>query len=165
MTTDSRLYDREGRPTLTEHNTHDLDTAQHFLADHATELIVAFDHHAVNPEVFIYVATSDGTLSAGDYYLWPLLHQTAERINAEIVEMRRKENERLSWRYYGARLTKWVRRMTLLQTLIRIRKSTVHALCAWDLQDKRPEDLVVLRTERDLTGLTRQEALVVAETK
>ena len=67
MTTDSRLYDRQGRPTLTEHNTHDLDTAQHFLADHVTELIVAFDHHAANPEVFIYVATSDGTLSAGDY--------------------------------------------------------------------------------------------------
>lgn len=49
--------------------------------------------------------------------------------------------------------------MELLQTLIRIRKSTVHTLCAWDLQDKRPGDLVALDTERNLTGLTRQEAL------
>ena len=37
-------------------NSHDLDTAQHFLADHAAELIVAFDHHAVDPEVLIYVS-------------------------------------------------------------------------------------------------------------
>ena len=163
MTTDRRLYDRQGRPTLSDHNTHDLDAAQHFLADHATELIVAFDHHAINPEVFIYVVTSDGTLSAGDYYLWPLLHQTAERLQAEIDEKRR-EHERSRW-YYYRRTAKWIRRMQMLQTLIRIRKSTIHALCAWDLQRKRPEGLVVLDTAQDLAGLTRQEALAVAETK
>ena len=80
MTTDSRDYDRQGRPGINEQYAHDVDTAQHFLADHAAELIVAFDHHAANPEVFIYVETDDGTLSAGDYYLWPLLHWTAQRI-------------------------------------------------------------------------------------
>ena len=57
MTTDSRNYDRQGRPGLRRQNTHDLDSAQHFLADHAAELIVAFDHHATDPEVFIYVET------------------------------------------------------------------------------------------------------------
>ncbi|MCY3545146.1 MAG: hypothetical protein OXH22_14080 [Chloroflexi bacterium] len=69
MATDDRRYDPQGRPALHEQYTHDVDTAQHFLADHAAELIVAFDHHATNPEVFIYVATPDGTLSAGDYFL------------------------------------------------------------------------------------------------
>ena len=162
MTTDNRHYDRQGRPVIRDQYTHDVDTAQHFLADHAAELIVAFDHHAASPEVFIYVATPGGTLSAGDYFLWPLLHQTAERINTELDEMR-GEQEAWRWRYYRRRNMKWVRRMTLLQTLIRIRKSTVHALCAWDLQDMRPEDLVVLDTRQDLGGLTRQEALVVAE--
>ena len=163
MTTGRRLYDRQGRPMLSDQNTHDLDTAQHFLADHATELIVAFDHHATNPEVFIYVVTSDGTLSGGDYYLWPLLHQTAERLQAEVNEKR--EQERSHWHYRNRRIVKWIRRMPMLQTLIRIRKSTVHALCAWDLQRKRPEGLVVLDTAQDLAGLTRQEALAVAETK
>lgn len=160
MATDDRRYDRQGRPALNEQYTHDVDTAQHFLADHAAELIVAFDHHATDPEVCIYVATPDGSLSAGDYYLWPLLHRTAQRIYAELDESRR-EQERLRWRYHRRRTNKWVRRMTMLQTLIRIRKSTVHALCAWDLQGKRPEDLVVLDTDRKLNGLTRQEALEV----
>ena len=163
MTTDRRLYDRQGRPTLSDQNTHDLDAAQHFLADHATELIVAFDHHAIDPEVFIYVVTSDGTLSGGDYYLWPLLHQTAERLQAEVDEKR--EQERSHWYYTNRRIVKWIRRMPMLQTLIRIRKSTVHALCAWDLQSKRPEGLVVLDTAQDLAGLRRQEALAVVETK
>ncbi len=163
MATDDRRYDRQGRPALREQYTHDVDTAQHFLADHAIELIVAFDHHATNPEVFIYVATPGGTLSAGDYYLWPLLHRTAQRIYAELAE-RRREQERWQRRYYRRRTNKWVRRMAMLQTLIRIRKSTVHALCVWDLQDKRPEALVVLDTERNLTGLTRQEALETVNT-
>ena len=161
MTTDFRSYDRQGHPIVSERNTYDVDTAQHFLADHAAELIVAFDHHATNPEVFIYVATPDGTLSAGDYFLWPLLHQTAERINAELDKVRREEKH---WHWYFRRRTvKWIRQMELLQTLIRIRKSTVHALCAWDLQDKRPEDLVVLDTDRNLNGLTRQEALEIVD--
>ena len=160
MTTDNRRYDRQGRPALNEQYTHDVDTAPHFLADHAAQLIVAFDHHATNPEVFIYVATPGGTLSAGDYYLWPLLHRTAQRINA-VLEGKRREQASWSWRLYQRRTTKWVRRMTMLQNLIRIRKSTVHALCAWDLQDRRPEDLVVLDTDRGLNGLTRQEALEI----
>ena len=163
MATDDRRYDRQGRPALHEQYTHDVDTAQHFLADHADELVVAFDHHATNPEVFIYVATPDGSLSAGDYYLWPLLHRTAQRIYAELYE-RRREQDRWQRRYYRRRTNKWVRRMTMLQTLIRIRKSTVHALCAWDLQDSRPEALAVLNTERNLTGLTRQEALQMVNT-
>ena len=162
--TDSRNYDRQGRPRLHEQNTYDVDTAQHFLADHASELIVAFDHHATNPEVFIYVATPDDTLSTGDYFLWPLLHQTAERINAELTEQRRSD-ERWYSSYNHRRRIKWVRRMTLLQTLIRIRKSTVHALCAWDLRDERPESLVVLNTRNDLAGLTRQEALDILNAK
>ena len=37
-------------PPIGLQNSYDLDTAQHFLADHAEELIVAFDHHTVNPE-------------------------------------------------------------------------------------------------------------------
>ena len=47
----------------------------------------------------------------------------------------------------------------MLQTLIRIRKSTVHALCTWDLQGKRPEDLVVVDTDRNPNRPTGQEAL------
>ena len=57
-----------------------MDTAQHFLADHAAELIVAFDHLATDPEVFVDVETPNGSISAGDYFLWPSLHRTAERI-------------------------------------------------------------------------------------
>ena len=91
MVSEYRKYDHQGRPPIGLQNSYDLDTAQHFLADHAEELIVAFDHHTVNPEVFIYVATPDGTLSAGEYYLWPLLHQTATRIDAEVSEMRLQE--------------------------------------------------------------------------
>jgi hypothetical protein len=68
MVTENRVYDSQGRPAVNLQNSHDLDTAQHFLADHADKLIVAFDHHAVDPEVFIYVVTPDGALSAGDYY-------------------------------------------------------------------------------------------------
>ena len=71
----------------------------------------------------------------------------------------RGKQEHWRWSYRRRRAMKWVRRMTLLQTLIRIRKSTVHALCAWDLQGKRPEDLVVVDTDRNLNGLTRQEVL------
>ena len=52
----------------------------------------------------------------------------------------------------------------MLQTLIRIRKSTVHALCEWDLQGVRPKDLVLLNSERDLAGMTRQEALELVNT-
>ena len=159
MVNESRDYDRQGRPVISLQNSHDVDTAQHFLADHADELIVAFDHHAVDPDVFIYVATPDGTLSAGDYYLWPLLHQTAKRIGAELAKMRRQGDGYWQWRHYSGSLRKWERRMPQLHTLIRIRKSTVHALCAWDLQGMRPKELVVVNTGRNLTGMTRQEAL------
>ena len=152
MATDDRKFDLKGHPFIGERYTHDVDTAQHFLADHAT-----------NPEVFIYVETPDGSLSASDYYLWPLLHRTAQRIYAELYE-RRREQERWQRHNYRRRTNKWVRRITMLQTLIRIRKSTVHALCAWDLQDSRPEALTVLNTERDRTGLTRQEALETVNT-
>ena len=77
---DYRDYDHRGRPPVGLEYSYDLDSAQHFLADHAADVIVVFDHHAANPDVSIYVETPDGTLSAGDYYLWPLLHQTATRI-------------------------------------------------------------------------------------
>ena len=164
MVTENRVYDCHGRPVINLQNSHDVDTAQRFLADHAAELIVAFDHHAVDPDVFIYVVTPDGALSAGDYYLWPLLHQTAKRIGAELAEMRRKSEGSWRWDHYRRSLGKWVKRMPQLHTLIRIRKSTVHALCAWDLQDMRPKDLVVLNTDRNLTGLTRQEALELVNT-
>ena len=156
---ESRRYDHLGRPPIGLKYSYDLDAAQHFLADHAEELIVAFDHHAADPEVFIYVATPDGTLSAGDYYLWPLLHRTATRIDAEVTEMRRKDEMRWRWDHYRGSLRKWVKRMPQLHNLIRIRKSIIHALCDWDLQDMRPKGLVVLNTDRNLTGLTRQEAL------
>ena len=159
MLNEYRVYDGQGRPAINLQNSHDLDTAQHFLADHAAELIVAFDHHAIDPEVLIYVVTPEGALSAGDYYLWPLLHQTAKRIRTELEETRRKGEGRWLWDHYRGSLRKWVKRMPQLHTLIRIRKSTVHALCAWDLQGKRPSDLVILNTDRNLTGLTRQAAL------
>ena len=154
-----RHYDHLGRPPICLQNSYDLDAAQHFLADHAEELIVAFEHHAVDPQVFIYAATPDGTLSAGDYYLWPLLHQTATRIDAEVSEMRRNDEGRWRWHYYRRSLRKWVKRMPQPHNLIRIRKSTIHALCTWDLHDRRPRELVVLNTDRSLTGMTRQEAL------
>ena len=164
MLNEDRVYDSQGRPVINLQNSHDLDTAQHFLADHAAELIVAFDHHAVDPEVLIYVSTSDGTLSAGDYYLWPLLHQTAKRITAELADMRRKDDGPWRWYHYRGSMSKWAKRMPQLYTLIRIRKSTVHALCAWDLQGMRPNDLVVLDTDRNLAGLTRQAALEMVNT-
>ena len=159
---EDRRYDDRGRPPVDPRNSYDLDAAQHFLADHAEELIVAFDHHARDPEVFIYVETPEGTLSAGDYYLWPFLHETATRIKAELSEGRRNSKEPWRWNYYRGRLRKWVNRLTQLHNLIRVRKSTIHALCAWDLQGRRPKELVVLDTDRNLTGWTRQDALEVA---
>ena len=158
MLPDNRFYDLQGRPFISLKNTHDIDTAQHFLADHAAELIVAFDHHAMDPDVSIYVATPEGKLSAGDFYLWPLLHQTARRIDAELAEKRRKGEGSWRWHYYRRGLDKWSKRMPRLHTLIRIRKSTVHALCDWDLQGRRPKDLVVLDAGRTLAGLTRKQA-------
>ena len=154
MLPDNRAYNRRARPLISLDNTHDIDTAQHFLADHAADLIVAFDHHAMDPDVFIYVETPEGTLSAGDFYLWPLLHQTSKRIDAELAEMRRKDQGQWRWLYYQRGLDKWAKRMPRLHTLIRIRKSTVHALCDWDLKGRRPKDLVVLDTSRSLAGLT-----------
>jgi hypothetical protein len=159
MMSEYRYYDSLGRPLISLQNSYDLDAAQHFLADHAAEVIVAFDHHAVNPEVFIYVATPDGVLSAGDYYLWPLLHQTATRIKAELAELKRKDEGRWRWNYYRRSLEKWANRMPQLHNLIRIRKATIQALCTWDIQRRRPKELVVLNTDRNLTGLRRQEAL------
>ena len=159
MLSDNRVYGLYGRPAVNLQNSHDLDIAQHFLADHATALIVAFDHDATDPQPLIYVETPSGALSAGDYYLWPLLHETAKRIEAELDELRRNDQGRWRWDYYRSSLRKWAKRLTHLQTLIRIRKSTVHALRVWDLQDMRPGDLVVIDTDRNLTGLTRQAAL------
>ena len=157
--TNDRHYDRQGRPLIGLQYSYDVDAAQHFLADHAGELIVAFDHNALDPDVFIYAATPDGTLSAGDYYLWPLLHRTSIRINAELTEMRRNSEGRWRWDYWRTSIKKWAKRMPRLHNLIRIRKSTIHALRTWDLQDRRPRALVVLNTDRDLTGLTPEEAL------
>ena len=164
MVTENRIYDSQGRPAINLQNSHDLDTAQHFVADHADKLIVAFDHHAVDPEVLIYVVTPDGALSAGDYYLWPLLHQTAKRIRAELDDRRRENEGPWRWDHYRGSLRKWARRMPQLHTLIRIRKSTVHALCAWDLQGIRPKELVVLDTRHNLTEKTRQEAMELVNT-
>ena len=109
--------------------------------------------------MFIYVATPDGTLSAGEYYLWPLLHQTATRIDAEVSEMRLKNEGRWRWDYYRGSMRKWLKRMPQLHNLIRIRKATIQALCTWDLDGRRPKDLVVLNTDRNLTGIMRQDAL------
>lgn len=156
---DYRSYDQEGRPPIALQYSYDLDAAQHFLADHAADLIVAFDHHAANPDVSIYAATPDGTLSAGDYYLWPLLHHTSNRINAAIAEMRLNREGSWRWDHYRRGLRKWAKRMPQLHNLIRIRKATIQALCTWDLQDSRPGELVVLNTGRNLTGLSREEAL------
>lgn len=77
----------------------------------------------------------------------------------------RGQNSLLYWGSSGGSLGKWVKHMPHLYTLIRIRKSTVHALCAWDLQDKCPNDLVVLDTDRNLTGSTREAALEIANTR
>ena len=161
--TDDRIYDDRGRPPLDSRHSYDVDAAQHLLADHAKDLVVAFDHHARDPDVFIYVQTPDGTLSAGDYHLWPALHQTAARIDAQLSEMRASRD--YDWRshYRRSGMRKWVKRMPQLHNLIRIRKSTIHALRAWDLQNRRPCDLVVLNTDRDLTGLTRAEAVKVVD--
>ena len=86
---------------------YDLDAAQHFLADHAADLIVTFNHHAHD----------------------------------------------------------WVKRMPQLHNLIRIRGATIQALCTWDLDGRRPPDLVVLNSARDLTGMTRQEVLEAGAAK
>ena len=53
MVSESRHYDYLGRPPIGRENSGDLDAAQQGLADHAVELLVAFDHHALYPEVFI----------------------------------------------------------------------------------------------------------------
>ena len=47
----------------------------------------------------------------------------------------------------------------MLATLIRIRKTTVEAICSWDLDNRRPEGLTVLDTEENLTGLTRDQVM------
>ena len=159
---DDRVYDDRGRPTLRREYSYDVDAARHFLADHAQDPLVALDHHARNPDVFIYIETPDGTLSAGDYHLWPALHQTSARIDAELDEMRR-DTDGWRWNYWRSGLRKWAKRMPQLHNLNRIRKSTIHALRAWDLQDRRSRDLVVLNTDRDLTGLNREEVLEMVE--
>ena len=56
------------------------------------------------------------------------------------------------------RLRKWQRRIPMLTTLIRIRKSAIQALCALDLTNSRPVSLTVIDTSQDLTGLTVDEA-------
>ena len=149
---------RGGRPPLMAGHTYDVDAAQHLLADHAESLIVAFDQDATDPGVFIYTETPDGVVSPGDYYLWPLLHETSERIKREIREL--AESEEQSAAYYDRhRLHKWCRRLQLLTTLIRIRKATVQALCEWELTNSRPDALTVTNTNRDLTGLTATQAV------
>ena len=147
---------QNARPDLGTANIYDVDAAQHFLADHAASIIVAFDHDTMDPAVNIYTATPGGTLSPGDYYLWPLLHRTSERLRQEIDEIGRR-TPAYRWRMDARRLTKWQRRLPLLTTLIRIRRATIHALCRWDLTDSRPESLTVLNTRRDLTGLTMDQ--------
>ena len=142
------------RPSLSPDHTHDVDIAQHFLADHAADVIVAFDHNGMDPPVVIYTMTPGGALSPGDYYLWPLLHRTYERIDREL----RTSNE-LTFRYDRRSVRRWARRLPQLSTLIRIRKATVQALCRWDLNRSRPEGLTVIDTGRSLTGLTIEEAL------
>ena len=156
--TDAAKSGRGGRPRLLGDNTYDVDAAKHFLADHAGDVIVAFDHDARNPEVVIYTNTPDGALSGGDYYLWPLLHQTAQRVEREIREQDASD-DRYNWRYPDRRrIAKWSRRLPLLTTLIRIRKATVQALCDWDLTNSRPAALRVMSTGRNLTGLTAEQA-------
>ena len=153
----------DGRPPLTAQRTYDVDTAHHFLADHAANVVVVFDHNATVPDVSIYTTTPDGLLSPGDYYLWPLLHQTSERLQREINEKANAEGN-FGWYYDRRRLGKWRRRIPLLTTLIRIRKATIQALCAWDLTDRRPADLIVLDTKEDLTGFTVEQVLSMAGT-
>ena len=152
---------QDGRPILDSIHTYDVDTAQHFLAGHANVLIVAFDHDAMAPDVTIYTTTPEGVLSPGDYYLWPLLHDTSERLQLEIEELAQAQG-RHSWHYDFRRLRKWQRRIPLLTTLIRIRKATIQALCTWDLTHTRPDSLTVINTRRDLTGLTVDEAVNTA---
>ena len=141
---------------------YDLDAAQRFLADHAADVIVTFNHHAHDPDMSIYVETPDGLLSAGDYYLWPLLHRTATRIEAEVDQMRLNSGEGWRWHYRQGGMRKWLKRLPRLHNLIRIRKATIEALCSWDLEDSRPRDLMALDTDRDLTGMTREDAIGVA---
>ena len=119
-------------------------------------IIVAFDHDAMDPAVNIYTATPGGALSPGDYYPWPLLHRTSERLRQEIGEIDRS-TPGYSWRMDARRLTKWQRLLPLLTTLIRIRRATIHARRRWDLTGSRPESLTVLNTRRDLTGLTMNQ--------
>ncbi len=48
---DSDTTRRRGRPVLTSAHIYDVDTADHFLADHSELVIVAFDHDAMDPNV------------------------------------------------------------------------------------------------------------------
>ena len=89
------IYTRDSRPPIDESHTYDVHTAQHFLADHTDSVIVAFDYDAMNPEVTIYTETPEGTLSPGDYYLWPLLRRTADRIRKELEDQRKEKGYRL----------------------------------------------------------------------
>ena len=157
LSPDSNIISRNGRPALSTGQTRDVDTAQHFLADHADSIIVTFDHNAMDPKVTIYTATPEGVLSPGDYYLWSLLHQTSERLRREIDERAGPENRHIGYMDLR-RLRKWQRRIPMLTTLIRIRKSAIQALCAWDLTNSRPVSLTVIDTSQDLTGLTVDEA-------
>ena len=106
---------RGGRPPLMAGHTYDVDAAQHLLADHADRVIVAFDHDATDPRVFIYTQTPDGVLSPGDYYLWPRLHETSERIKREIGELASSEGRSVGY-YDHRRRHKWCRRLPLLTT-------------------------------------------------
>ena len=146
----------KGRPALDAAHTYDVDTAQHFLADHAADIVVAFDHDATDPLVKIYTTTPEGVLSPGDYYLWPLLHRTSERLSREIDEHQRSHGN-YYYRMDVKRLRKWQRRMPQLTTLIRIRKACVQALCSWDLGSGRPDGLTVVNTARDLTGVSMDD--------
>ena len=142
----------KGRPALDARHTYDVDTAQHFLADHAAGIVVAFDPDATDPLVKIYTTTPKGVLSPSDYYLWPLLHRTSERLSREIEDHQRSPS-RPFYSMDLRRLRKWQRRMPQLTTLIRIRKACVQALCSWDLANGRPDGLTVVDTNRDLTGV------------
>ena len=158
---DSNSRTRKGTPFLSGSQTRDVDTAQHFLADHAGAVVVAFDHNAMDPRVVIYTTTPEGVLFPGDYYLWPLLHRTSERLRQEIAEWSRTEGGSL-WGMDRRRLGKWQRRIPQLTTLIRIRKAAIQAICGWDLTGGRPSSLKVIDTSQDLTGLTIDEAANVA---
>ena len=139
--------------TWTPHNTSWPDTPAFFSWP--------LDHDAMAPDVTIYTTTPEGVLSPGDYYLWPLLHDTSERLRREIEELAQAQG-RHSWHYNFRRLRKWQRRIPLLTTLIRIRKAAIQALCTWDLTHTRPRFLTVINTSRDLTGLTVDEAVNIA---